>query len=104
LPAAHRAGEDLGSFEGGRLVFKTDIQSETPEVIYLEGVYVAPQWRGRGLGLNCLSLLGRTLLGRVRSVCLLVDEGNGGARSLYQKAGFKKRGGFDTLFLERARG
>ena len=64
----------------------------------------APAWRGRGIGLNCLSLLGRTLLGRVRPVCLLVDERNERARALYRKAGFRRRGGFDTFFLERTAG
>jgi predicted GNAT family acetyltransferase len=29
-----------------RLIFKADIQAETPEVIYLEGVYVSPKARG----------------------------------------------------------
>ena len=29
-----------------RLIFKADIQAETPEVIYLEDVYVSPKARG----------------------------------------------------------
>jgi uncharacterized protein len=36
--------------EDGRLVFKAEVQAETPDIIYLEGVYVHPCERGRGQG------------------------------------------------------
>ena len=35
---------------GERLVFKADVQADTPEVVYLEGVYVHPAERGTTLG------------------------------------------------------
>jgi hypothetical protein len=34
--------------EKGKLIFKADIIAETEEAIYLEGIYVAPEHRGRG--------------------------------------------------------
>jgi uncharacterized protein len=85
--------------EGGRLVFKADVVSETPEVCYLEGLYVDPRERGRGYGLRCLTQLCRLLLEGARSVCLLVDEGNEAALSLYRRAGFELRSHYDTIFL-----
>jgi predicted GNAT family acetyltransferase len=85
---------------GGRLAFKAEVQSETPEVIYLEGVYVDPSERGKGFGTRCLSQLSRVLLGRVASLCLLVNEQNREARELYRRVGFRFRCVYDTIFLQ----
>jgi hypothetical protein len=85
--------------EGGRLVFKADAVADTPEVVYLEGLYVHPRERGKGYGLRCLSQLGRSLLARSASVCLLVEAGNGAALSLSRRAGYEPRADYDTIFL-----
>jgi ribosomal protein S18 acetylase RimI-like enzyme len=85
--------------EGERLIFKADIMSETPDVIYLEGVYVNPGDRGKSYGLLCFSQLCRTLLARTASVCLLVNERNHAAQAFYRKAGYELRSQYDTIFL-----
>ncbi len=87
--------------EDGNLVFKADIASETPECTYVEGVYVEPASRQRGHGLRCLSHLGRELLAGSQSVCALVNEQNLAAQSLFLRAGYKLRGYYETIFLER---
>lgn len=87
--------------EDGNLVFKADIASETPDCTYVEGVYVEPSSRQRGHGLRCLSHLSRKLLGRSASVCALVNEQNLVAQSLFLRAGYKLRGYYETIFLER---
>jgi ribosomal protein S18 acetylase RimI-like enzyme len=87
--------------ENGRLVFKAEVQSETPQVMYLEGVYVSPEERGKGYALRCLSHLSRLLLQSTGSICLLVNEENTEAHNLYRKAGYKARGYYDTIFLSR---
>jgi hypothetical protein len=87
--------------EGARVIFKADVISETPEVIYVEGVYVDPQERGKGYGLRCLSQLARTLLAKTNSLTLLVNEQQRGAHSFFRKAGFEERGLYDTIFLRR---
>jgi len=87
--------------EAGRLIFKTDVVAETPEVIYLEGVYVNPAERGRGHGLRCLSQLSRVLLQHASSVCLLVNERNVKALALYQRAGFKPLCRYSTIYLPK---
>lgn len=86
--------------EGERLIFKADIMSETPEAIYLEGVYVHAEERGKGYGLRCMSQLGRRLLSRTNSLCLLVNEQNKDAQRFFFKAGYKLRGCYDTIFLQ----
>lgn len=86
--------------EEGQLIFKADIISETPDAIYLEGIYVNPSHRGKGYGLFCLSQLSRTLLNRTKSICLLTNEQYAEAHTLYRKVGFKLRGYYDTIFLQ----
>jgi uncharacterized protein len=85
--------------EGGRLIFKADIISETPEVIYVEGVWVAPEARGQGYGLRCLSQLSRDLLGRAGAVTLLVNEKSPGAIAFYRRAGYRLSSYYDTIYL-----
>lgn len=87
--------------ENGRLLFKADIISDTPDVVYLEGIYVDPQERGNGIGRRCLSQLTRNLLARTKTVSLLVNEINQEASTFYLKAGFKLRAHYDTIFLQQ---
>lgn len=84
--------------EENRLVFKADIVAETPEVNYLEGIYVHPEYRGKGLGSDCLSQLSRLLLENVQYVCLLSNENLQSAHQAYQKAGFKSQDCCVTIF------
>lgn len=85
--------------EGGQLVFKADIQADTPDVIYLEGVYVAPEHRGNGIGRKCMSQLTRELLKRTDSVCVLVNEDNTKAQELYRSSNFKMSSNYYTIFV-----
>lgn len=87
--------------ENGRLIFKTDVMSSTPEVIYLEGVHVNPEERGKGYGFRCFSQLCQQLLERTRSICLLVNEHNQAAINFYNKAGYTRQGCYDTVYLQR---
>jgi predicted GNAT family acetyltransferase len=87
--------------EEGRLIFKADIVSETPEVKYVEGVWVAPEQRGRGYGLRCLSQLSRELLARSGAVTLLVNEKVPEAVAFYRRAGYKLRSYYDTIYLHK---
>lgn len=88
--------------EGDRLIFKTDLLAETPQAVYVEGIYVAPEMRGRGYGLRCLAHVGRALLARTAAVCLTVREENAAARTLYQKVGFTLRCEHRTIYLQQA--
>ncbi|MBA3440320.1 MAG: GNAT family N-acetyltransferase, partial [Pyrinomonadaceae bacterium] len=87
--------------EGERLIFKADIVADTPEAIYLEGVYVKTEERGKGYGLRCFSQMCRRLLARTVSICLLVNEENKEAQDFYAKAGYKLQSRYDTIFLPR---
>jgi predicted GNAT family acetyltransferase len=85
--------------EDGQLIFKADIQADTPDVVYLEGVWVNPSVRSRGIGRKCLRQLCQDLLTRTKAVCVLVNEDNDRAHTFYRMCNFKMRGVFDSIFL-----
>jgi len=87
--------------DNGKLVFKADIQADTPDVIYLEGIWVNPSDRGKGIGRKCLRQLSRDLLSRTKSVCVLVNEDHERAHTFYRMCNFKVRGVYDSIFLHR---
>lgn len=86
-------------FEDGKLVFKADIIAETGDVIYLEGVYVAPEHRGRGIGPKCLSALTVDLLDRAANICMLSNVDFQDAHRSFEKAGYKATDKCVTLFV-----
>ena len=94
---------DLGrtwvAVEDDDLKFKADVISETPEIVYLEGIYVSPEHRGNGFGARCMTQLTNLLLERTNAVCLLVNETNTAAQNCYRKAGYQFRDYYETLFL-----
>ncbi len=44
------AGRAWARFEHGQVVFKAEVGSQSPAVGQIQGVWVHPEWRGRGLG------------------------------------------------------
>jgi predicted GNAT family acetyltransferase len=88
--------------EDGKLLFKADIIAETPQVTYLEGIYVDPNERGKGYGSAGLIQLGRILLRQTGSICLTLSAGKQSARSFYGKAGYALRSYYDTIYLQPA--
>lgn len=85
--------------QDGELVFKADLQAVTPEVIYLEGVWVNDSTRGRGIGSKCLHQLCEHLLTSAKCICVLVNEDNLRAQACYRACGFKMRGVYQSIFL-----
>lgn len=82
--------------ENGQTIFKADVISDTPEVVFVEGVFVRREQRRKGHGLRCMTQLARNLLGRTKSICLVVNEENSRARAFYEKAGFKFSSHYNT--------
>jgi uncharacterized protein len=87
--------------ENGHLVFKADVISKTPEVNYLEGIWLREDRRNKNLGTRFMSELMRQLLENTKSICLLVNETNEWAQSFYRKCGFHFRATYETIFLPR---
>jgi uncharacterized protein len=87
--------------ENGLLVFKADVISKTPEVVYLEGVWLREDRRKQNAGTHFMSDLLRRLLNDTKSICLLVNETNKWAQGFYRKCGFNFRATYETIFLPR---
>jgi predicted GNAT family acetyltransferase len=85
--------------EKGRVIFKADIISETPETAFIEGVYVQPEARRQGYGVRCMTQLARNLRDRVASICLVVNEENKRARAFYDKVGYETRAWYNTAYF-----
>lgn len=83
----------------GKLVFKADIIAETSEAIYLEGIYVASEYRGQSVGSSCLAKLSLHLLNRVSQICLLSNIEFKNAHRSFLKAGYKSKDICRTIFV-----
>lgn len=84
--------------EDGKLMFKADVVSLTDDVAYLEGVWVSEEYRGKGIGSDCLAEVSRQLLDTVQTVCLLSNSGFKAAHRSFEKAGFRRTGQCMTIF------
>ena len=88
--------------QDNQLLFKADVVAETPEVIYLEGIYVGTNQRGQGFGAHCLAQMTNELLAQADSVCLFANLRNHSAQKCYSKAGYTLREYYDSLYLQTA--
>ncbi|HKG48435.1 MAG TPA: GNAT family N-acetyltransferase [Pyrinomonadaceae bacterium] len=82
-----------------RLIFKLDVIAETPAATYIEGVYVSPEDRGKGLGQRCLTAVGRKLLERTAAIHLFVENENTRTTAFYSRLGFDIAGQYDLLYF-----
>ena len=87
--------------QAGQLHFKAEVVAETPEVTYLEGLYVGEEQRGQGFGARCLAQMTNELLRQSDSVCLFANLNNQVAQQCYRKAGYTLREYYDTLYLKQ---
>ena len=92
-------GRTFVVFEGDKLVFKADIIAEADGIVYLEGVWVATELRGKGIGSRCLSKLNLILMERADVICMLSNERFTGAHRSFERAGYRATGRCTTLFV-----
>lgn len=92
-------GRTFVVFENGKLIFKIDVVSETEDVAYLEGLYVAEEYRGREVGSKCLAKVSLGLLDRVQHVCGLSNAEFTGVHRSLNKAGYNNSDFCQTIFV-----
>lgn len=95
-----RRGQIWVWMQGEKVVFKADIITQTPDVVYLEGIYVHRDARGQGHGVRSMRRLGEILLKNAQTLCLFVNERNHAAQALYKKAGYQTVGHYATIYLQ----
>ncbi len=94
------AGRAWARFERGEVVFKAEIGSQSPTVGQIQGVWVHPDWRGRGLGAAGPAAVSGAVLRGGRIPSLYVNGFNEVARATYAKIGFAQVGTFATILLD----
>ncbi|GAB3579183.1 GNAT family N-acetyltransferase [Calidifontibacter terrae] len=86
--------------QAGRVVFKADIGSLAFGVAQLQGVWVAPELRGRGLATPAMHAVVRHVLEHhARTVSLYVNDFNTAAIRTYERCGFRQVDTFSTVIL-----
>ena len=93
-------GQAWARFERGRVVFKAEVGSQSPAVGQIQGVWVHPDWRGRGIGTAGTATLAGAVVGSGRTASLYVNSFNTVARATYARIGFSEVGTFATVLLD----
>lgn len=94
------AGRAWARFERGQVVFKAEVGSQSPAVGQIQGVWVHPEWRGRGIGTSGTATLSAAIVGGGRIASLYVNSFNTVARATYARIGFTEVGSFATVLLD----
>ncbi|MDP9393242.1 MAG: GNAT family N-acetyltransferase [Actinomycetota bacterium] len=97
LVAARRA---FARIEDGEVVFKAEVGAVSGGVCQVQGVWVAPAWRGHRLseaGMAAVVQLARATIAPV--VSLYVNDYNTPARTAYARVGFREVGAFTSVLF-----
>lgn len=87
-------------FDDGRVVFKAEIGSLSRRVGQIQGVWVAPDRRGEGLGIAGTAAVAQAVKSHGRIPSLYVNSFNLTARAAYERVGFTEVGTFATILVD----
>ncbi|MFJ5227993.1 GNAT family N-acetyltransferase [Streptomyces sp. NPDC088400] len=94
------AGRSFARIEDGRVLFKAEIGAATPQACQIQGVWVDPAHRGRGLSEAGMAAVVRYALADVAPVVsLYVNDYNTPARAAYRRVGFREVGAFMSVLF-----
>jgi len=94
------AGRSLARIENGEVVFKAELGSVIPQGAQVQGVWVNPKYRGRGLAAPGMAAVVRIVRARFApSVSLYVNSYNVRAIRTYERVGFRRIGTFATVLF-----
>jgi predicted GNAT family acetyltransferase len=94
------AGQSLAWFDGDRVLFKAEIGAVSRAVCQVQGVWVAPSHRGRGIGTAGTAAVveyARAAIAPV--VSLYVNDFNATARAAYRRVGFREVGRYASVLF-----
>ncbi|WP_327373856.1 GNAT family N-acetyltransferase [Streptomyces sp. NBC_01216] len=93
-------GRSFARIEDGRVVFKAEIGAATSRACQIQGVWVAPEHRGKGLSETGMAAVLRLALADVAPlVSLYVNDYNAPARAAYRRVGFREVGAFMSVLF-----
>jgi uncharacterized protein len=93
-------GWSFSRIDDHQVVFKAEVACATPSACQIQGVYVDPAMRGRGVATAGMATVVDVCLREVApAVSLYVNAHNVSARAAYERAGFEQVGTFSTLMF-----
>ena len=91
-------GRSYSLIERGEVIFKAEVGAAALGVAQLQGVWVAPDYRGQGHGVAGVAAVTRALLhAGYQAVTLYANEFNARALRVYEQVGFRKHDTFATV-------
>ncbi|WOC14488.1 GNAT family N-acetyltransferase [Gordonia sp. MP11Mi] len=100
LAALISARRVFARFEDDQVVFKAEIGSMSRRVGQIQGVWVDPAARGRGLGASGTAAVAAAIARQGRTASLYVNSFNTAARAVYRTVGFNQVGTFATVLVD----
>jgi uncharacterized protein len=95
-----RSGRSFARIEDGRVVFKAEIGSVSPSACQVQGVWVAPELRGRGLSVpGMAAVVNESVRAIAPTVSLYVNDFNEAARAAYRRVGLTDCGTFMSVLF-----
>ncbi|GII38985.1 GNAT family N-acetyltransferase [Planotetraspora phitsanulokensis] len=86
-----RIGRSYARIEDGQVVFKAEIGAVTPQACQIQGVWVHPDFRGRGHAVSGMAtVVEQALKYFAPLVTLYVNDYNLSARAAYRRVGFRE--------------
>ena len=95
-----RAGQSLAWIEHGEVLFKAEVGAVSRAACQVQGVWVSPRHRGRGIGQAGTAAVveyARSVIAPV--VSLYVNDFNTAARTAYARVGFRDVGTFSSILF-----
>jgi predicted GNAT family acetyltransferase len=100
IAALIRARHTFVRVVDGEVVFKADVGSVAMGVAQIQGVWVAPRWRGQGVAVPAMAAVVEQVTAEIAPVVTLyVNDFNAPARATYARVGFSEIGSFATVLL-----
>lgn len=90
-------GRAFGIVEDGEVIFKADLGATSASVAQVQGVWVAPRLRGRGLAAPAMATVTNYIVRNGRTASLYVNDYNAPALATYRRCGYTQRGVFTTV-------
>ncbi|MFC5831031.1 GNAT family N-acetyltransferase [Nonomuraea insulae] len=86
-----RIGRSYARIDDGRVVFKAEVGAVTPYACQIQGVWVAPELRGKGHAAAGMAAVVEAAMSCFAPiVTLYVNDYNHSARAVYRKVGFRE--------------
>ncbi|MFC9605711.1 GNAT family N-acetyltransferase [Streptomyces niveus] len=94
------AGRSFARIDDGKVIFKAEIGAATSHACQIQGVWVAPEFRGQGLSESGMAaVVGYALADVAPVVSLYVNDYNTPARASYRRVGFREVGAFMSVLF-----